>query len=52
MLKARGVSDINSLQSQVPSLSFADYGNVKFVNIRGVGISEGAPNQSVGVAIH
>lgn len=52
MLKARGVSDLNSLQSQVPSLSFADYGNVKFVNIRGVGISEGAPNQSVGVAIH
>lgn len=51
-LKARGVTDINSLQSAVPSVSFTDYGNVKFLNIRGVGISEGAPNQSVGVAVH
>lgn len=52
MLRARGVTDINSLQAAVPSVSFVDYGNVKFLNIRGVGISEGAPNQSVGVAVH
>ncbi len=52
MLRERGVTDINSLQGAVPSVSFVDYGNVKFLNIRGVGISEGAPNQSVGVAVH
>lgn len=52
MLKQRGITDINSLQGAVPSVSFVDYGNVKFLNIRGVGISEGAPSQSVGVAVH
>lgn len=50
-LKQRGVTDLNSLQAQVPSLSFTDYGNNKYLNIRGIGLSESAPNQSVGVAV-
>jgi iron complex outermembrane recepter protein len=36
----------------VPSLTFTDNGNTKYVNIRGVGVSESAPNQTVGVAVH
>lgn len=51
-LKERGVENLDSLQYQVPSLSFTDQGNVKFFNIRGIGLSEGAPNQSIGVATH
>ncbi|NBC35348.1 TonB-dependent receptor [Novosphingobium sp. FSY-8] len=52
MLRDRGVGDLNDLQSQVPSLSFVDNGNSKFLNIRGVGLTEAAPNQSVAVAVH
>lgn len=51
-MKARGVTDINSLAAQTPSLSYTDNGNTKYFNIRGVGISEAAPNQTVGVAVH
>ncbi len=49
-LKDSGVSNIADLQSLVPSLSYVDAGNVKFINIRGVGLNEGAPNQTDGVA--
>ncbi len=49
-LKESGVSNIADLQSIVPSLSYVDAGNVKFINIRGVGLNEGAPNQTDGVA--
>lgn len=52
VLEARGVRTIADLQYQVPSLTFSDNGNSKYVNIRGVGISESAPNQTVGVAVH
>ena len=52
VLEARGVRTLADLQFQVPSLTFSDNGNSKYVNIRGVGISESAPNQTVGVAVH
>lgn len=51
-LRERGVSDLDDLQAEVPSLTFVDNGNTKFVNIRGVGLTESAPNQTVGVAAH
>lgn len=51
-LRNRGIDDLSDLQSAVPSLSFVDNGNTKFVNIRGVGITESAPNQTVGIAVH
>ena len=51
-LEERGVKTFEQLQYQVPSLTFTDNGNTKYVNIRGVGVSEAAPNQTVGVAVH
>lgn len=51
-LRDRGVNDLNDLQAQVPSLSFVDNGNTKYLNIRGVGLTESAPNQTVAVAVH
>lgn len=51
-LEKRGVNTFEQLQYQVPSLTFTDNGNTKYVNIRGVGVSESAPNQTVGVAVH
>jgi len=51
-LQERGITNLDTLQYQVPSVSFQDLGNVRFFNIRGIGIAEGAPNQSVGVATH
>ncbi|MEN9704473.1 MAG: hypothetical protein RLZZ393_352 [Pseudomonadota bacterium] len=51
-LDARGVKSFEELQYNVPSLTFTDNGNSKYVNIRGVGVSESAPNQTVGVAVH
>ncbi len=52
MLSERGIKTFEELQYQVPSLIFNDNGNTKFVNIRGIGVSESAPNQTVGVAVH
>ncbi|GLS99202.1 TonB-dependent receptor [Sphingobium jiangsuense] len=51
-LRERGVDDLDDLQAEVPSLSFVDNGNSKFVNIRGVGLTEAAPNQTIAVAVH
>lgn len=51
-LENRGVNSFEQLQYAVPALTFADMGNNKFINIRGVGVSESAPNQTVGVAVH
>ncbi len=51
-LDQRGVKTFEELQYQVPSMTFTDNGNTKFVNIRGVGASESAPNQTLGVAVH
>lgn len=51
-LRERQVDTLADLTSEVPSLSFVDNGLTKFVNIRGVGVTESAPNQTVGVAIH
>lgn len=51
-LRERGVDNLDDLTQQVPSLSFVDNGNTKYVNIRGIGITESAPNQSVGIALH
>jgi iron complex outermembrane receptor protein len=51
-LDSRGVKTFEELQYNVPSLTFTDNGNSKYVNIRGVGVSESAPNQTVGVAVH
>ncbi len=51
-LQNRGVNTVEGLQFLVPSLSYVDLGNVKFINIRGVGLNEGAPNQTDGVATH
>ena len=51
-LQERGIRTLDELQYNVPSLTFSDNGNSKFVNIRGVGNSESAPNQTNGVAVH
>ena len=51
-LRERGVDNLNDLTAEVPSLSFVDNGNTKYLNIRGVGVTESAPNQTVGVAVH
>jgi iron complex outermembrane recepter protein len=51
-LRQNGIQDVSDLQSVVPSLSFVNAGNVKFINIRGVGLNEGAPNQTDGVATY
>ena len=51
-LREKGVKTVNDLQAIVPSLTFTDSGNVKFINIRGIGINEGAPNQTDGVATY
>jgi len=51
-LQVHGVQNVQNLQFLTPSLSFVDEGNVKFINIRGVGLNEGAPNQTDGVASH
>jgi iron complex outermembrane recepter protein len=51
-LNNRGVRTLEELQYNVPSVTFADNGNSKYVNIRGVGNSESAPNQTNGVAVH
>jgi iron complex outermembrane receptor protein len=51
-LQIHGIQDVQNLQFLTPSLSYVDEGNVKFVNIRGVGLNEGAPNQTDGVATH
>jgi len=52
MLNERGVDTFEQLQYQIPSVTFVDNGNNKFLNIRGIGISEAAPNQTAGVAVH
>ncbi len=51
-LQNRNITDMDRLQTQVPNLQFNDNGNSKFINIRGVGLSEAAPNQTNGVAVH
>lgn len=51
-LRERGVDNLADLSAEVPSFSFVDNGNTKYINIRGVGITESAPNQTVGVAVH
>lgn len=51
-LERRGVVTFEELQYNVPSVTFVDTGNSKFINIRGVGVSESAPHQTTGVAIH
>lgn len=52
MLDRRGIRSLEELQYNVPSVTFSDNGNSKYVNIRGVGNSESAPNQTNGVAVH
>ena len=49
-LRDKGIDDVADLQAQVPSLSFVDTGNTKYINIRGIGLNESAPNQTDGVA--
>jgi iron complex outermembrane receptor protein len=51
-LQTHGIQNVQNLQFLTPSLSYVDEGNVKFINIRGVGLNEGAPNQTDGVASH
>ena len=51
-LENKNITDMERLQAQVPNLVFTDNGNTKYINIRGVGISESAPNQTNGVAVH
>src|SRR5580704_15342560 len=51
-LQNHGIQNVQNLQFLTPSLSYVDEGNVKFINIRGVGLNEGAPNQTDGVASH
>lgn len=51
-LENKNITDMERLQNEVPNLVFTDNGNTKYLNIRGVGISESAPNQTAGVAVH
>ena len=51
-LAQRGITDINTLQQQAPSLSYVDNGNTQYINIRGVGLDESSPNQTNGVAVN
>lgn len=51
-LENRNITDMDKLQYQIPNLVFTDNGNSKYINIRGVGLSEAAPNQTNGVAVH
>jgi len=51
-LEKRDINTMEQLQYAVPSLIFTDNGNTRYVNIRGVGQSESAPNQTQGVAVH
>lgn len=48
----RGVRDLQDLQHVTPSLSFADSGILKFVNIRGVGLNLQSPTVVSGVATY
>jgi iron complex outermembrane recepter protein len=49
-LQEDGIKTIADLAGMVPSLSYVDAGNVKYINIRGIGLDQGAPNQTDGVA--
>jgi iron complex outermembrane receptor protein len=51
-LRENGVINIGDMVGIIPSLTFYDHGNGSFVNIRGVGLNEAAPNQTNGVAFH
>jgi iron complex outermembrane receptor protein len=51
-LSKRGVSNVQDLKSQVPSVSIQDSGFLPFVNIRGVGIQVANPSTSSGVAFY
>ena len=51
-LEDHGIQNVQNLQFLTPSLSYVDEGNAKFINIRGVGLNEAAPNQTDGVASH
>ncbi len=51
-LAQRGITDINTLQQQAPSLTYVDNGNTQYINIRGVGLDEASPNQTNGVAVN
>jgi iron complex outermembrane receptor protein len=49
-LRNNGIQTVADLQALVPSLTFVDGANAEFINIRGVGLNESAPNQTDGVA--
>ena len=51
-LEDRHISSAADLQFAVPSLTYQDTGNVKFLNIRGIGIADTSPNKMPGVAVH
>lgn len=51
-LSKRGIVNLETLARQVPSVTFNDAGTTKFFNIRGIGLAEGSPNSTNGVAIH
>ena len=51
-LKENGITDVSDLPALVPSLSFQNNGNGNFLNVRGVGLTEAAPGQTNGVAVH
>jgi len=51
-LKESGVLSMGDLQAIVPSFSYINHGNGSFLNIRGVGLNEAQPNQTLGVAVH
>ncbi|GAB3104029.1 TonB-dependent receptor [Aestuariicella hydrocarbonica] len=52
MLKNKGVSKIQDLQTASPSLSVTDTGPTLSVNIRGIGIATNTPNITAGVATY
>ncbi len=48
----RGISDLASLQSTVPSLNFSERGGVSFVSVRGVGLNVDVGGGEPAVAQH
>jgi iron complex outermembrane receptor protein len=51
-LEARGVTDLNDIQTVAPSVAINVVNRSTFVNIRGVGIAQSAPTSNPGVAFY
>lgn len=51
-IKEKNITNVSDLQYLSPALSIQDQGQLKFINIRGVGIATVSPQTTSGVAYH